>query len=95
MAKFEDVIQTLIDTNNKLINKEIDLKVAQQISQSTQVLINAARLQLDIFKATKQSQIFIEPPTTIDTLKRIAKEAADLNVEEIDEIVDKRPFNFQ
>lgn len=59
MYNFEDVIQTLIETNNKLICGEIDLKVAQQISQSTQVLINAARLQLDMFKANGGVRGFI------------------------------------
>lgn len=93
MAKFEDVIQTLIDTNKKLIDGKIDIKVAQHVSQSTQVLINAARLQLDIFKATQKVQVFIEPPTTLDELKMIAKNAVDLNVEE-DEVIDKRPFGF-
>ena len=76
MAKFENVIQTLIDTNNKLINGEIDIKVAQHISASTQVLINAARLQLDIFKATNKVQRFLEEPSTIEDCK-----------EQIDELI--------
>ena len=29
MANFEDVIQQLIDTNNKLLKGEIDVKTAQ------------------------------------------------------------------
>ena len=94
MANFEDVIQQLIDTNNKLLKGEIDIKVAQCIVNSTQVLINAARLQLDIFKSTKEIYPFIEAPTTISKLKSIARQAADLNNEPEDEITDKKPFPF-
>ena len=94
MANFEDVIQQLIDTNNKLLKGEIDVKTAQYIVSSTQVLINAARLQLDIFKTTKDMHPFIEAPATISKLKSIARQAADLNNEPEDEITDKRPFPF-
>lgn len=94
MANFENVIQQLVETNQKLIEGTIDLKVAQHISNSTQVLINAARLQLDLYKATKEMYPFIEAPSTISELKRIAKEAAELNIEENEVILDKRPFNF-
>ena len=96
MAKFEDVIQTLIDTNNKLIKGEIDIKVAQQISSSTQVLINAARLQLDIYKATNKVQMFLEAPTKIEELKNLAQKAVELNsnTDNFDEVVDKSPFPF-
>ena len=94
MANFEDVIQQLIDTNNKLLKGEIDVKTAQYIVSSTQVLINAARLQLDIFKTTKDMHPFIEAPTTIGKLKSIARQAADLNNDPEDEITDKRPFPF-
>lgn len=78
MENFEDVIQTLIETNNKLINGKIELKVAQQVSANTQVLINAARLQLDIFKATKDSQSFISNNRKLEHLP----------IEEEDDVVD-------
>lgn len=94
MANFEDVIQQLIDTNNKLIKGEVDIKVAQHIAASTQVLINAARLQLDIFRITQQTQHFIEPKPTLADLKKIAQKAAQMNVEDDEEITDKRPFPF-
>ena len=94
MANFEDVIQQLIDTNNKLVKGEIDIKVAQCIVNSTQVLINAARLQLDIFKSTNEIYPFIEAPATINKLKSIAKHAAELNNVPEDEISDKRSFPF-
>ena len=94
MANFEDVIQQLIDTNNKLLKGEIDIKTAQYIVSSTQVLINAARLQLDIFKTTKDMHPFIEAPATIGKLKSIARQAADLNNEPEDKITDKKPFPF-
>ena len=94
MANFEDVIQKLIDTNNMLLKGEIDVKTAQYIVNSTQVLINAARLQLDIYKTTKEIYPFIEAPTTISKLKSIARQAAELNNEPEDEITDKRPFPF-
>jgi len=88
MANFEDVIQILIDTNKKLIDGQIDIKVAQHVSSSTQVLINAARLQLDIFKATNNAQRFIEPQTAINDLKQIAKEAEELNHKYNDDLID-------
>jgi len=94
MANFENVIQQLVETNQKLIEGKIDLKVAQHISNSTQVLINAARLQLDLYKATKEMYPFIEAPATLTGLKRIAKEASELNTEDEEEITDKRPFDF-
>ncbi len=93
MANFESVIQQLVDTNKLLLEGKIDIKVAQHISNSTQVLINVAKLQLDLYKATKEIYPFIEAPTTIDKLKKIAKEAAELN-EEDEDVVDKRPFVF-
>ncbi len=94
MAKFEDVIQTLIETNNKLIKGEIELKLAQQISYSTQILINAARLQLDIYKATQKEQKFIEQTTTIEELKMLSIDASNLNKDDEEDITDKRPFDF-
>lgn len=94
MANFENVIQQLVETNKKLIEGTIDLKIAQHISNSTQVLINAAKLQLDLYKATKEMYPFIEAPVTISKLKSIAKEAAELNVEDEEVISDKRPFPF-
>ena len=39
-------------------------------------------------------QPFIEAPITIDKLKLIARQAADLNNEPEDEITDKKPFPF-
>ena len=87
--------QQLKHTNNKLINGEIDIKVAQHISASTQVLINAARLQLDIFKATNKVQRFLEEPSTIEDCKEIAQKAVEMNnSENFDEVTDKRPFDF-
>lgn len=94
MANFENVIQQLVETNQKLIDGKIDLKVAQHISNSTQVLINAAKLQLDIYKSTKSIHPFIEAPSTISELKRIAKEASEMNKEDEDDIVDNSPFPF-
>lgn len=78
MANFEDVIQQLIDTNNKLVSGKIELKVAQQISQNTQVLINAARLQLDIFKATNNVQSFISNNKSIKIHPDIIPEEDDV-----------------
>jgi hypothetical protein len=50
---FNDIIQTLIDTNEKLISGKIEVDRAKQICQNTQVLINAARLQFDVMKYLK------------------------------------------
>jgi len=94
MVKFENVIQQLVETNKKVLDGTIDLKTAQYIVQSTQVLINAAKVQLDILKLTKDPQFFIEQPCTIEKLKELARHAASLNDEPEEEITDKRPFPF-
>lgn len=94
MVKFENVIQQLIETNKKVLDGSIDLKTAQYIVSSTQVLINAAKVQLDILRLTKDPQFFIEQPCTIEKLKELANYAASLNEEPEEEITDKRPFPF-
>jgi hypothetical protein len=94
MVKFENVIQQLIETNKKVLDGSIDLKTAQYIVSSTQCLINAAKVQLDILKLTKDPQFFIEQPCTIEKLKELANYAASLNNEPEEEITDKRPFPF-
>jgi hypothetical protein len=92
MVKFENVIQQLIETNKKVLDGSIDLKTAQYIVSSTQCLINAAKVQLDILKLTKDPQFFIEQPCIIEKLKELANYAASLNNEPEEEITDKRPF---
>lgn len=95
-TKLDDVIQQLVDINQLLIDNKIDLSVAKQISNSTQVLINGAKLQLDLYKATGRISEFIEKKTSIEELKDIAKEAAKLNEgsDNFDTVKDKRPFSL-
>jgi len=95
-TKLDDVIQLLIDTNQKLIDNKIDLKTAQCISGSTQVLINGAKLQLDLYKATGRISEFIEKKTSIEELRDIAKEAVKLNegTDNFDTVEDKRPLSL-
>lgn len=92
----DDVIQQLVETNQQLIDKKIDLGIAKQISNSTQVLINGARLQFDLFKVTGKTSAFIEKKSSIDELKEIAAEAAKLNKgsDNFDTVEDKRPFSL-
>ncbi len=102
----EDVIQQLVEVNDKLINNQITLPIAKQVSINTQTLINGAKLQLDIYKQTKQITHFIDLSKTIEpkvldltekTLiecKEIAENALKLNKDDDEEIIDKRPFPF-
>ena len=95
MKNFNDILQTLITVNDLLINDKIDIEKAKVIGQNTQILINAAKVQLEYAKQTKQTPIFLnEKKPIIDELKEIAKNAADMNIEDEEEILDKRPFGF-
>lgn len=102
MANFEEVVQTLIDTNNKLLKGEIKLEVARHIASSTQVLINAARLEFDIFKVTKNIPKFLKEeeveksaPPTIQELKTLAEGIAAENKPFLDDVDMSEPFfNF-
>lgn len=95
MKNFNDILQMLITVNEKLINGEIDIEKAKVIGQNTQTLINAAKVQLDYCKQTKQTPAFLnEKKPILEELKEIAQQAADLNVDDEEEIIDKRPFGF-
>lgn len=95
MKNFNEILQTLISVNEKLISGEIDIEKAKVIGQNTQILINAAKVQLEFCKQTKQTPSFlIEKKSTIEELKEIAKKAQDMNEEEDEIIEDKRPFPF-
>ena len=95
MKNFNDILQTLITVNDLLINDKIDIEKAKVIGQNTQTLINAAKVQLDYAKQTKQTSVFLnEKKSTIEELKEIAQKAVELNVEEEEEILDKSPFPF-
>ena len=95
MKNFNDILQTLITVNEQLIDNKIDIEKAKVIGQNTQILINAAKVQLDYCKQTKQTPAFlIDKKSTIDELKEIAKKAVEMNNTEEEEITDKRPFPF-
>lgn len=53
MKTYSEIIQQLADVNDKLINDKISIEKAKQVAQNTQVLINAARLQLDVCRMQK------------------------------------------
>jgi hypothetical protein len=81
MKTYPEIIQQLIETNDKLIAGTIKLDIAKQICQNTQVLINAAKLQLEVckFKGTKESEFLSEPEN-----KKIivpSKELTSLHIE--------------
>lgn len=59
MKNFNDILQTLITVNDKLIDGTIDIEKAKVIGQNTQTLINAAKVQLDYCKQTKQTPAFL------------------------------------
>ena len=64
MKNYEQVIQTLIETNEKLLNNEVSLEVAKQVAQNTQTIINGARLVLDVmkFQDKKENNFFLPAP---------------------------------
>lgn len=75
---FEEAIQQLIDINDKVIKDEISVEKAKAIAQNMQVVINAAKLQLDYMKQTKRNgaAFFAMEETRViesidDTLKEI------------------------
>ena len=96
MKNFNEILQTLISVNDKLINGEIDIEKAKVIGQNTQILINAAKVQLEYCKQTKEIPLFLTSKKPIfDELKEIANEAVKLNdTDNFDSVVDKRPFGF-
>lgn len=73
MKNYNDVIQTLIDTNEKLFNDEISIDVAKQIANNVQVLINASRLQFDIMKYQEKKFSEYFPIDNAILLQRINK----------------------
>ncbi len=101
MKNFNDILQTLITVNDLLINDKIDIEKAKVIGQNTQTLINAAKVQLDYAKQTKQNPAFLNElkqsvhKDIIDECKEIAQIAFKLNdSENFDEVTDKKPFDF-
>ena len=52
---FEEAIQQLIDVNDMVINNKISPEKARAIAQNMQVVINAAKLQIDYMKLTKKN----------------------------------------
>jgi len=72
MKNFQNVIDLLIETNEKLLNKEIDIETAKAIAQNTQVIINAAKVTLEFAKFTNDTNNFFFGGESIDvTLKKI------------------------
>lgn len=71
MKNYSEIIQQLVDVNDKLINGKIDINVAKQVCINTQTLINAAKLQLEVlkFQQKTESEFFLEPIG--DTLREI------------------------
>jgi len=100
MKNFNDILQTLITVNEQLIDNKIDIEKAKVIGQNTQILINAAKVQLEYARQTKQTPAFLNElkqstyKDIIGDLKEIAQKAVEMNIEDEEEILDKRPFPF-
>jgi hypothetical protein len=43
----------VIDTNQKLLDGSIDIRVANQVAINTQTIINAAKVQIEVMKLNK------------------------------------------
>ena len=100
MKNFNDILQTLITVNEQLIDNKIDIEKAKVIGQNTQILINAAKVQLEYARQTKQTPAFLNElkqstyKDIIGDIKEIAQKAVEMNNTEEEEITDKRPFPF-
>lgn len=53
MNTFRESIQMVIDTNQKLLDGSIDIRVANQVAINTQTIINAAKVQIEVMKLNK------------------------------------------
>ena len=53
MNTFREAIQMVIDTNQKLLDGSIDIRVANQVAINTQTIINAAKVQIEVMKLNK------------------------------------------
>ena len=73
MKSYKEIIQQLIEVNDKLISGEIDLNTAKQVCSNVQVLVNAAKLQLEVLKYQKKqnSDFFAEIEPIDKTIKEI------------------------
>jgi restriction endonuclease Mrr len=83
MKNYNEVIQSLIDTNEKLIAGEITPIVARQVANNVQVLINAARLQFEVMKYQKKETLpfFAQPEQMI--IDRIKKSCSNCKRENL------------
>lgn len=84
MKNFNDVIQQLIDTNEQLIEGKIKLEVAKQIANNVQVIINAAKVYIEVGKMTKTNISFFNDKIVMDmprvTMKpKAAEERTNIN----------------
>lgn len=74
---FIEVIQQLIKVNDDLLNKKIELDFAKQIAQNTQVIINAAKVQIEFLKISKNKDDaffknnLLEPAEDINDTPRV------------------------
>lgn len=57
MKSFPEIIQTLIDINDKLVAGKIDIATAKQVANNVQVIINASRLQFDVMKYQEKKEL--------------------------------------
>lgn len=73
MKSYKEIIQQLIEVNDKLISGEIDLNTAKQVCSNVQVLVNAAKLQLEVLKYQKKqnSEFFAEIEPIEKTINEI------------------------
>lgn len=79
---FEEAIQQLIDVNDMVINDKISPEKARAIAQNMQVVINAAKLQIDYMKLTKRNNAeFFKMSDHVD----IKLEPIDETLKEIEE----------
>jgi hypothetical protein len=85
---FEEAIQQLIDVNDMVLKDEISVEKARTIAQNMQVVINAAKLQLDYMKITKRKNSDFFLMSDVATPEEIKKSIAEIKERE------KEPYSF-
>lgn len=85
---FEEAIQQLIDVNELVLKDEISVEKARTIAQNMQVVINAAKLQLDYMRITKRKNADFFLMSDIAAPEEIKK-----SIKEIEER-EKEPYRF-
>ena len=85
---FEEAIQQLIDVNDLVLQDKISVEKARTIAQNMQVVINAAKLQIDYMKITKKKDSDFFLMSDVSSPQEIKKSLSEIKERE------KEPYSF-